>query len=448
MTLRPDSLRFRFLISTVVWIGLGIVLAGILVSGVFRWNLVQGYHDELSVHLDELAALATLDPAGQPYMLRHMSDPRFLPRASGFYWEVEREGFRTIASPSLGTNRLSDALATQARPRFAWTDGPHGQTLEYARLQPAADGGPPLRLLIASDKWLVDATMAEFNRSLAISLIGFALLMIGGGILQVRFGLKPLDRLAQAIADIRSGRSERMQGKFPAEIRPLVSDLNGLLDSSAASVSRSRVMAGNLAHGLRTPLAILIDEADCLRRSGNPAAADTIMQEAQRMKRQIDFHLARARTAAAQPLPGQIASLQATLEPLIRAFTRLHQQRRIEFRIVPGENLKIACDPVDLAEILSNLLDNAGKWATSRCSIDWQRLGSTATIEIKDDGPGLPVDVRETVFEIGARLDDLTPGTGLGLAISRDLARIYGGDVELGAAPGGGVCATIRLPVV
>jgi signal transduction histidine kinase len=446
MRLRLDSLRSRFLISTVVWIGLGIVAGGLMVSSLFRWNLLQGYHEELEIHIEELAALTALDRTGQPYMLRRLSDPRYLPLGSGFYWQVDRAGFQTVRSPSLGHNTFDSQFARGPALHIAWSNGPSGETLEYGQ-QVATAAGPPLRLLIATDKRLVDATMAEFNRSLALSLASFALLMIGAGILQVRYGLKPLDRLARSIADVRSGRSERMQGRFPAEIRPLVSDLNGLLDSSSESVTRSRVIAGNLAHGLRTPLAILIDEADGLRKAGNVDAADTILHEARRMQRQIDFHLARARNAAAQPLPVQAAPLLAALETLASAFTRLHQPRGVAFGLEPGEDLSVACDPVDLTEILSNLLDNAGKWAASRCTVRWQRHGARARIEIDDDGPGLPAEARDAAFKVGTRLDDLTPGTGLGLAISRDLARIYGGDVQLCEAPGRGLRAVVWLPM-
>lgn len=447
MKVRPGSLRFRFLISTVVWIGLGIVVGGLLVSSLFRWNLLKGYHDELEVHIDELAALTSLDPTGQPFLLRRLSDPRYLPVGSGYYWQVDRDGFRTIASPSLGDKRFDGSFAAGRELHIAWTQGPMGMTLEYGR-QVSMNGGPPLRLLVATDKRLVDATMADFNRSLALSLAGFALLMIGAGVLQVRYGLLPLDRLARAIADVRSGRSERMRGTFPDEIRPLVSDLNHLLDASAETVARSRVIAGNLAHGLRTPLAILIDEADHLRKTGNAAAAETILHEAERMQRQIDYHLARARNAAAQPLPGQVASLTATLQTLATAFTRLHQDRGITFTIETGEDLNLACDPVDLTEILSNLVDNAGKWAASRCTIRWRGSGTMAEIEIDDDGPGLPASAREKVFRAGTRLDDLTPGTGLGLAISRDLARVYGGEVTLRDAPGKGTRAVVEMPLV
>lgn len=442
-----NSLQFRLLIGTAIWIGIGIVVGGLLVSSLFRWNLLQGYHEELTVHLEELAALTAIDQSGQPYLLRRLSDPRFQPLDSGFYWQVERQGFRPVASPSLGGNRLDPQFADKTQVHIAWIEGPHGTMLEYGKQVPQA-GGPPLRLLIGTDKRLVDATMAEFNLSLTLSLIGFALFMIAAGTMQIRFGLRPLGRLAKAIGDVRSGRTDRMYGDFPAEIAPLVTDLNGLIDSSSASVSRSRLIAGNLAHGLRTPLAILIDEADLLRESGNSTAANTILHEARRMQRQIDFQLARARNAAAHPLPGKIAKVQPLAQRLAEAFTRLYRQRGIEFVLEASGDLEVACNADDLTEILSNLLDNAGKWAEQRCTIRWYQKDAAVMIEVDDDGSGLPDKVREAAFSVGTRLDDLKPGSGLGLAISRDLAGVYGGEVVMEQATAGGLRAIVKLPIV
>lgn len=198
---------------------------------------------------------------------------------------------------------------------------------------------------------------------------------------------------------------------------------------------------------MRTPLSILVDEADRLRRQGHTTEAQTILDEARIMQHQIDFHLARARQAAAHPVPGQVVRLGAILERLIEAFARLYRQRRIEFGLDPGEDVDVACDPIDLTEILSNLLDNAGKWAATRCQVRWYRQAGNVVIEIADDGPGLPEGTHAAVFKVGTRLDDLAPGSGLGLAISRDLAEIHGGEVVLETAPSGGVLAIVRLPI-
>ena len=166
MTIATGSLRFRFLASNLVWIAVCGVVAALLISGMFRRGVERGYHDEMEVHIEELAALTAFRPDGQPYLLRRLSDPRFLPARSGMYWQVERPGFRTLASPSLGAARLDNRLASGPEVRFDWVEGPMGTTLEYGRAVAASGGGPPIKLLMASDRRLVDETMADFDRSL------------------------------------------------------------------------------------------------------------------------------------------------------------------------------------------------------------------------------------------------------------------------------------------
>lgn len=438
-------LRSHFLVGTLVLVGLGVVAGGMLVSALFRWSLVSGYHEELSVHIDELAALVAIDPQGQPFMLRRLSDPRYLPQGSGYYWQVSRDGYKTITSPSLGEARLNPGLASSDRLRMVWTEGPSGPMLEYARQVPRV-GGPPLRLQIATDERLIDEAMAQFNRSLALALGIFALLLVIAVVLRVRSGLKPLARLTQDVADVRTGRAGQMVSEYSSDVTPLVNELNNLIEASKESVSRSRLVAGNLAHGLRTPLSILIDEAENLRQAGKVDAADTILREARTMQRQIDLHLARARSAAVLPFRGQSTSLGVVAERLVTAFRRLYHDRGIAFLLEPSGNVQVACDEVDLIEILSNLLDNAGKWAVSRCTLKWQADDSRVSIEIEDDGPGLAAEQREAMFQSGARLDSVTAGSGLGLAITRDLARGYGGEVRLEDAPLRGLRAIIDLP--
>jgi signal transduction histidine kinase len=448
MKFPSNSLRFRFLSSAFVWISLGLILAGLIVSILFRNNMAGQFHDEMQVHISELAGLTDVDSKGQPFIHRRVSDPRFLPPRSGFYWQIERPGFVPVKSPSLGTLALSSALSVETALRWDWVSGPTGRALEYGMLMPARDGGPPLRLSIASDKRLLDEIVANMDQTLVLALGLFALVMFGGGALQLAYGLHPLRKMTAAIGDIRAGRASHMLGEYPSEIQPLVGDLNALLEANAAIVARSRIQAGNLAHGLRTPLAILMDEADRLQASGNQESAAALTRECARMQRQIDFNLARARTAAATHTPGLAASLRATLEPIISAMKRLHLARGITFCCGAFPDVTVAADQVDLGEILSSLLDNAGKWAASRVMISWAVERDVVQILIDDDGAGLVPDMREQVFAVGERLDDITPGTGLGLAIARDLARLYGGDVALEDSPLGGLRARIALPTI
>ena len=445
MRIATGSLRFRFLASNLVWIVVCGLVATFLISGMLRRSVEGRYHLEMKEHLDELVALTVLKPDGRPYLLRHSPEPRFLSPRSGMYWQIERPGFRTLTSPSLAGGRLDNRLASGLDDRFEWVEGPTGPTLQNVRTVSPGGSGPQLKFLMASDRRLVEETMEDFDRSLDITFAGFGVLLLVGGALQLSFVLRPLGRLTSDISDVRAGRTQRMPAEYPDEIMPLVTDLNGLLQAQAELVARGRTLAGRLAHGLRTPLASILDEAEQLQAAGHQGSAEVIQREIQRMARQLDYHMARARSAGAARTTGSRSSLSATVEPVLTAMRRIHRERGIDFDMTAAPDLTIACDPVDLTEIVSNLVDNAGKWAASQCLVSWVRTGTMASILIDDDGRGIAPDLHEQAFAVGERFDDAQPGSGLGLAIARDLARYYGGDVTLGQSPRGGLRACVIL---
>ncbi len=262
----------------------------------------------------------------------------------------------------------------------------------------------------------------------------------------ILYALKPLDRLGQSVAAVRSGTARRMDEGWPAEIAPLVADLNGLLDTNDAMVARARVEAGNLAHSLRTSFAILTDEAETLAKGEAGESAATLLEQCRRIARQLDWHLARARASTRH---GAVTQLPDAITPITAAMQRLHGGRGIAFNIAGMASTTLAIEPEDFAEILSNLVDNAGKWARGSVVIDWRLFGTEASVTVSDDGPGISASVRASMFAVGNRLDEQTPGHGLGLAIARDLARHYGGDVALDAPDDGseGLVARINLPL-
>lgn len=447
MKLPTDSLRFRYITSTIVWIAIGLALTGLMVSALFRIYITQTFHDEMQVHIEELSALARVDGNGDPFLVRRLSDPRYIPPGSGYYWQVEREGHRSILSPSLAGMPLSGKLTIARRMNWALTEGPTGPTLEYGMIRPVKGGGPPLRLSIASDMRLLDAILNEFSWPLGWTLAGFALVMMATGAAQIAYGLRPLQRLARAVGDVRAGRANRMEGEYPSEIKPLVSDLNDLLEANAAMIGKARIEAGNLAHGLRTPLAIILDEAERLAAAGHGESAETLIRESQKMQRQIEYQLVRARSAAVEPTPGQTASLRETVRPILTAMARLHAGRDISICCGDFPDISLQIEAIDLGEILSNLIDNAAKWARTRAMISWEKAGNMVRILIDDDGKGIAPHDRARVFAIGRRLDDDIAGTGLGLPIARDLVNLYGGTISLGESPLGGLRVEVMLPL-
>lgn len=444
------SFRARLIIGSLVWICGGVALSGVALAELFREHVTAQFDAELRGHAVELAALAGVDEGGRPFLHRRLSDPRFLPAGSGFYWQIDAPDGQSAASPSL----QDAALALDGPPpalgaeRDSFIEGPTGQLRLVQRTVQLGEAGPVLRIGIGADERLLQEVLAEFNRTLALSLGVIALGLVGAAVLQVWFGLQPLAKVRASLADVRQGRAERLPPDAPDEVMPLVRDLNALIDANHDMIRRARTQAGNLAHGLKTPLAILVDEGERLRASGQDAAARVILAQCERMRRQIDYQMARARAAASRSAPGAVADVPAAMDTVIQAMRRLYGRRGVEFAIAAESPLTAAVEAQDLSEMVANLIDNAGKWARSRVEVAAAADAGVVRITVDDDGPGLPPEAWEVVFNIGERLDERAPGSGLGLSIVRDLATMYGGQVRLDQSPAGGLRATLELPRV
>ncbi len=277
-------------------------------------------------------------------------------------------------------------------------------------------------------------------------LVILALALILAGVSQVRSGLSPFDRLRARLAAVRDGNDRRVGGSYPTEVQPLVSDLNALLEHREGIVSRAEAKAGDLAHGLKTPLAVLALEADRAEAAGQGELAAAIRLQVERMRRQVDHHLAHARATATGAARGARCSVADSAAALARTLLRLHADRGvgIEVRVPPGHAVRGRRE--DLDEMLGNLLDNACKWARSRIVVESSAAAAAIVIVVDDDGPGLDPSMRSAVLQRGIRADEAAPGSGLGLAIVRDLAELYGGAVALDHSPAGGLRVSLRLP--
>lgn len=274
----------------------------------------------------------------------------------------------------------------------------------------------------------------------------FAALCLIGGVLQVRGGLKRFDALREQLTAVREGSARTIDGVYPGEVQPLVHDLNALLEQREEKVRRALAKAGDLAHGLKTPLAILAQEAERAKAAGHHALATTVSQQVERMRRQVDYHLAHARAAGSGTGAGARTSVLASAEALARTLLRLHAGRGVGIDLAVFAEHTTRVQREDLDEMLGNLLDNACKWAASRVAITSTAHPAAVTISVEDDGAGLDASMREAVLQRGVRADEAAPGSGLGLAIVRDLAELYGGSIALDASALGGLRARLRLP--
>lgn len=420
------GLRTRFTLAMLAFVVAGLLLVGLSASALFRSHVERIFHAELEEHLVELIGLTEIDAAGRPHLTRPLSDPRFGADNSGYYWQVSRDAGPPLRSPSLAGARLDDGLAHSEGITHIRAPGPAGPAMVYGITRKTPDGRDTIHFLVATDIDNLDRLVADFRRDLLVRLAALAVLLLIGAAVALQVATRPLDRLVAAVAAVRDGSASRMGTPWPAEIAPLATDLDRLLDNREAMVNAARVESGNLAHGLRTSLAVLTDEAENL--SDQPAGA-TLLAECRRIARQLDWHLARARAAAGQG-PVRYTQLPAALAPLLSAMTRLHQNRSIVFA-ADGPPISLVIEAEAFAEIVSNLLDNAGKWASTEVGVKWWTDGNTAILTITDDGPGVPADALDSLFLPGVRLDEQVRGHGLGLAIARDLVEGVQGKLRL-----------------
>jgi signal transduction histidine kinase len=287
------------------------------------------------------------------------------------------------------------------------------------------------------------------------ALWGFAAICLAAGLWQVRRGLASVDELRTHLGAVREGRRHRLEGTYPREVQPLVDDLNALLEQREAAIGRALARAGDLAHGLKTPLAVLAHEAERAGAAGHSELGTVIGQQVERMRRHTEYHLAQARAAASGSAPGTRASLHESAAALTRTLLRLHAARGISIENRVDAAQMVRCQREDVDEMLGNLLDNGCKWARSRVVIaastagpDGSGQSNMLAITVDDDGPGLAMEMRTAVLQRGVRADEAAPGSGLGLAIVRELAALYGGAIALNQSPDGGVRAVLTLPGV
>jgi signal transduction histidine kinase len=279
----------------------------------------------------------------------------------------------------------------------------------------------------------------------AIAITTIVCLIVGFA--QVRRGLASFDDLRARLFGVREGRDARLGGDYPAEVEPLVNELNALLGDREQRVTRALTKAGDLAHGLKTPLTLLNQHAERAKAAGQIELAAAIGQQVERMRRQVDYHLAHARASASGGNPAARCHVLTSADGLARTMMTIHAARRVAIDVyVPHEHFA-RTQREDLDEMLGNLIDNACKWASSRVEIRSSIEEGHVVTAVDDDGPGLAVELRETVLQRGVRADEAAPGSGLGLAIVADLVELYGGSISLGSSPHGGLRATLRLPV-
>jgi signal transduction histidine kinase len=458
--MRLNSLALRLFATSAAWTLLVLPLAGYIIYSLYREDVQLSFDAQLKKLLTQITIDSMSTTGDTPVMPPNLYEPLFEVTQSGWYWQIrpiDGAPGRTLVSPSLATAVLPSPYdrkfpTDDTGTRWMNVPGPTGTTIRILEFIDSPGHDPAntkYSIIVAGPLDWFEETIARFRTRLttALALVGLGLL--GVTVFQVRFGLLPLHRIERGLASIRSGEAERLEGQLPAEIEPLQTELNALIESNQDIIDRARTQVGNLAHALKTPLAVITNEA----RDDETTLGSKVAEQAQLMRDQISHYLDRARIAARAGVIGRVTPLEQTAQSLIRAVERIHSEKGIALSVAIQPGAKFQGEKQDLEEMLGNLLDNACKWGKGRVYL-------TATVEtlqassqrkqlriaVEDDGPGLSAEQRAKIGKRGMRLDETKPGSGLGLSIVSDLAASYRGRLTLEASEHGGLKAVLSLP--
>lgn len=478
---RLNSLTVRVLLYTTLWAVIGLVIIGLVISNLYKQGAERNLQDLLRTQLYSVVNSISINPAdkslqGDP----PMDDLAFQQPASGWYWQAIPLGdYKTdiresdnmvgieVATPPNTEVPFNarferyyaarDSAGNDVRVAEAEISVEEDTGDEVSDLTQAANAEAvyrSVRFRMIGNHAVIDEDVTRFNRSLFFALALFSAGSLVLNALVILIGLRPLDGVRRSLSDIRDGRAESIEGELPLEIQPLANEVNALIDSNRRVMERARMQVGNLAHSLKTPIAVLLNDADQMKAPHG----DLVRSQAEIMRGQVQSYLNRARIAAQRDSILARTEAEPVLERLTRVMRKLNPEIAFELSVKP-QGLRLAMEAQDVEETIGNLVENAARFARKRIVIsaapapkgvvgDDPMRKAWARIVIDDDGPGLDPDQIKEAMKRGRRLDESKPGTGLGLSIVSEIVSEYKGLVELSRAPSGGLRAELTLPAI
>lgn len=452
--MRAGTLSRRLFLLTSLWAVIAITLVGLLIGGLYRANAENRFSELVTAHLYNLMGAVEVGADGRLSALPDLRDPRYSRFGSGWYWSVQAlsDPENRIASLSLADRRIEipegTALDDSFQRQFTFIDT-SGASLSGVEAQVFLGSGDEVYSFRATgNRSEIEAETTGFLQALFAALGVLGVGFVAASYAIVRIGLRPISGATRRLADIRDGVAERIEGEYPAEIQPLIDETNALIESNRAVIERARTQAGNLAHSLKTPIAVLQNEA----QSAPPKLSAILAEQTGLMKNSVQAHLNRAQIAARHATVTSRTDVAASFQRLQRVIAKLNPSLSISVEFPPpgaGKPLVFAGEQQDFEEIVGNLLENASRFATDRivlsASIDADD-GNLLRLVVEDDGPGMTPDERKVALRRGARLDESQPGSGLGLSIVSEIAGEYGGKLTLDGSALGGLRALVELP--
>ena len=449
--MRPGTLSLRLFLLNSVWALLAVGLIAFVLSEAYRANAERRFTELLNAQLYSLMASVQPAPDGSLAARPDLRDPRYTTFNSGWYWSVASlaEPSNRIASASLVDREIEtpEDLELDATFQRAWSyRDSDGQELAAVEAHAFLGSGTDVySFKVTADRSELSEEISAFTRTMVLLLGLFALGFVLASFVIVTIGLRPVSEATRRLGDIREGRAELLEGIFPREIQPLIDETNALIQSNRSVVERARTQVGNLAHSLKTPIAVLRNEA----REAPPNLSRLIAEQTNLMQHQVQSYLDRARIAARHGTVTSRTLLKPVVERMVRVIGKLNPDVEI-LAVVEPETSTFAGEQQDFEEMLGNLLENGARFArtTLRISARLEPVEGAArlVVEVDDDGPGLTEEEAQTALKRGMRLDESAPGSGLGLAIVKDIVSEYSGRLSLSRSPMGGLQVRMELP--
>jgi signal transduction histidine kinase len=435
-----NSLRLRLLLGASLALGLTLMIAGASLYLLFQRYVEQVASQQLQNHFLQLAANVSIDAQGKVKSGTPLSDPRFQKPYGGLYWQINEAATPPLRSRSLWDFTLAQSAVADGTVHII--NGPqnsHLFALEKHIIVPNASsqGSNPIDVTIAIDRAEIDQTLDDFGWELAAGLALLFAALLASSLIQTHLGLSPLEALRRGVEGIMEGRAARLEGPYPSEVGPLAQELNALLSARESELERARLRAGNLAHGLKTPLTVMSAVADELADKGQANIAQEIRDGSEQMRSLVERELARARMASGEAV--QLTLIAPIVTRMMNALKHTTDNEALLWHSSVPEDAAFPMEASDLLELVGNLLDNARKWAKSQIYVSFVN----DTLAIDDDGPGVPEDQMQAIQKRGVRLDENVSGSGLGLGIVRDLCETYGLDLKMKRSSLGGLSVSI-----
>jgi signal transduction histidine kinase len=455
------SLTWRLIFTASIVSFFSLLAVGIVLSAIFYSSMEKTFDLQLRINIDALAATITddgkkLEVASQP------TDPRFARPLSGYYWQVARleksndnAEFNRISvfvkSASLFDEKLappeiliSDAAQKIGETKYLNISRADENLRMAARIINLPNSKSQILLLATGDINELTTSVNYFNQILIISLAALAAGLMAANFLQVKLGLLPLTKMGRELAQIRAGDATHLDENIASELSPIAKELNALLNHNEEVVERARTHVGNLAHALKTPISVMLNEA----KEYQTNFGQLVQNQTLTMTRQVEHYLKRAQAAARAETSRNRIQIQSVIDDLVRTLGRLYRHEGVRLDIIGQTDKFFRGDREDFEDLFGNLCENACKYGGGLVEISFEEKENGLNIIIDDDGEGLSEEEIKAALRRGVRLDETSHGSGLGLSIADETARAYGGSLKLQKSPLGGLRVNLYLPVM